>query len=242
MTDKPLEPETLVSEPGEAVSDLTTNVVALRRGPGRPRKDGTPPVSRAKNGANSTPAPKGSPKTPKTIHKLFAELPPPVEAKVGRPSSYDPEFCNVIKAVGAIGGSQVEMAVEIGVARTTMLGWAKIHPEFQTALKEAEELALVWWERAGRVNMTRPGFNVTAWIFNVKNRFKGDYVDVNRTEHTGREGGPIEVQHRTPTEMARRMAFMMNRVNAVPQARLEEPAVIDVDPATLQVEPPSSQS
>lgn len=238
MATDPLDPETKVSEDGGAMTEPTTNVVALRRGPGRPRKDGTPPVSRAKTPGNSAPALKGSPKTPKVIHKLFAELPAPVETKVGRPSTYDPDFCNVVKAVGAVGGSQVEMAVTIGVARTTMLGWTARHPEFATALKEAEELALVWWERAGRANMVRPGFNVTAWIFNVKNRFKDSYVDVNRTEHTGKEGGPIEVRHKTATETARRFAFMLNNMKS--QAPVEDsPEVIDVDPATLQVESPT---
>jgi hypothetical protein len=39
-----------------------------------------------------------------------------------------------------------------------------------------------------------PGFNSTAFIFQVKNRFREDYRDVQRAEVTGKDGGPIQTE------------------------------------------------
>jgi hypothetical protein len=37
------------------------------------------------------------------------------------------------------------------------------------------DLSLAWWEEAGQINMTRQGFNATAYIFQIKNRFNAGY-------------------------------------------------------------------
>ena len=39
-----------------------------------------------------------------------------------------------------------------------------------------------------------PNFNSTAFIFQVKNRFRSDYMDTNRTEVTGKDGGPVQME------------------------------------------------
>ena len=39
-----------------------------------------------------------------------------------------------------------------------------------------------------------PNFNSTAFIFQVKNRFRGDYMDTSRTEVTGKDGGPVQME------------------------------------------------
>jgi hypothetical protein len=59
-------------------------------------------------------------------------------------------------------------------------GAAKVHPEFADALKDAKERELVWWESIGQQQMVRPttGFSASAFIFQMKNRFREDYRDV----------------------------------------------------------------
>lgn len=37
-------------------------------------------------------------------------------------------------------------------------------------------------------------FNSTAFIFQMKNRFRGDYMDTSRTEITGRDGGAVQIE------------------------------------------------
>lgn len=119
----------------------------------------------------------------------FAELPPALDIrKVGRPSKYDPSFCDLIMDLGAQGKSKAQMAADLGCSRNTMDNWATQNPEFQRALKDALDLSLAWWETTGQQNMTRSGFNATAFIFQVKNRFREDYRDVNAHEVTGKDG------------------------------------------------------
>ena len=39
-----------------------------------------------------------------------------------------------------------------------------------------------------------PDFNSTAFIFQVKNRFRSDYMDTSRTEVTGKDGGALQIE------------------------------------------------
>ena len=72
-----------------------------------------------------------------------------------------------------------------GVARSNMANWEKEHPKFRDAIKEAMDLSLAWWEDTGQLGMTRPGFNATAFIFQMKNRFREEYRDVQTSRWTG---------------------------------------------------------
>jgi hypothetical protein len=54
--------------------------------------------------------------------RVHAETP-----KAGRPSTYDPRYCEIVIEAGARGESEVGMAVACGVPRVTMRGWVKHH-------------------------------------------------------------------------------------------------------------------
>jgi DNA-binding XRE family transcriptional regulator len=120
-----------------------------------------------------------------------------VQALVGRPTKYDPDtMIPKILEVGENGGSKAEMAVAIDVSRETLYQWAKEKPEFSDAIKKAELLSQVWWEKLGKMG-ARGGvnnFNATSFIFNMKNRFREDWRDVRQTEVTGDKGGPVQVE------------------------------------------------
>jgi phage terminase large subunit len=97
----------------------------------------------------------GKPKKPRkplekrkaALKQPFAQLPPSLDIrKVGRPSKYDPSFCDLVIELGAQGKSKAQLAASIGVSRETIDLWAKVHPEFSDALKFAKDLALAWWE------------------------------------------------------------------------------------------------
>jgi hypothetical protein len=45
------------------------------------------------------------------------------------------------------------------------------------------DLSHAWWEDVGQTHMVRPGFNATAFIFQMKNRFRDDYRGVQHGEH-----------------------------------------------------------
>jgi hypothetical protein len=116
----------------------------------------------------------------------------------GRPSEYDPSFCEKVIALGREGASKAEMAHAIGCSRTTMDTWASQHPEFLNAVKEAIEASQGWWESKGREATfgAVPNFNATSFIFNMKNRFPSDWRDKQDHELTGANGGPIKTDSR----------------------------------------------
>lgn len=107
---------------------------------------------------------------------------------VGRPSTYDPAFCEQVIALGLEGASKHEMALELGCAWATFHNWQEAHPEFMDAIKAATEAARGWWEKQGRTATfgAVPGFNATSYIFNMKNRFPDGWREKIDSEHTGK--------------------------------------------------------
>lgn len=102
----------------------------------------------------------------------------------GRPSKYDPKFCQKIIEVGEAGGSKTEMASACGVLLETMNSWVDVHEAFANAMKIAVQASQTWWEEKGRQATFggQPGFNATSFIFQMKNRFGHDYQDVHKVD------------------------------------------------------------
>ena len=102
----------------------------------------------------------------------------------GRPSLYDPSYCDLAIEYGMQGMNKTEIAVEIGVHKDTLYEWIKVHPEFSDAIKKAEHAAERWYQKAFRnlgTGVLEKG-NATALIFAAKNQLPDVYRD--RREHT----------------------------------------------------------
>jgi hypothetical protein len=110
--------------------------------------------------------------------------------KVGRPSEYRPEFCELVLELGKQGKSFTQMAVATGYAKASLGRWREEHPEFRDALTRALEMSQDWWESRGQEGITSRDFNAALWHKNVASRFREDYAD--RKEVTGAGGGPIQ--------------------------------------------------
>ncbi len=104
----------------------------------------------------------------------------------GRPSDYDPAFCERVIDLGKEGASKAEMAAELGVVRQTLDNWCDAHPEFLDAVKEALSFSQAWWEKQGRIATfgATPNFNATSFIFNMKNRFPNDWRDKQEVDQS----------------------------------------------------------
>lgn len=90
----------------------------------------------------------------------------------GRPSDYRPEYCEMLKEHMAQGLSFETFGATIGSHRSSLYRWLDQHPAFRDAKREAFELNLLFWEKAQLDSLfDSAGFNTTAWIFNMKNRF-----------------------------------------------------------------------
>ena len=112
---------------------------------------------------------------------------------MGRPSDYDPAYCDKVIELGKQGASVVEMAVEIGVSRNTLeTNWPAAHPAFLEAFTHARECSQAWWEKTGRVGMVAKTIDSSIWSRSMAARFPRDWREVKGTELTGRDGGPVE--------------------------------------------------
>lgn len=113
------------------------------------------------------------------------------KAVFGRPTLYDPAYCEMVVAWGEEGQSLVEIACNLKVHRDTLYAWEKEHEAFSDALTRARAGCQAWWERQGRVNLATQGFNASLWAKNMGCRFKGDWTEKTQTELSGPDGGPI---------------------------------------------------
>lgn len=104
----------------------------------------------------------------------------------GRPSKYDPEYCETVVALGSQGKSKVEIAFEIGVIAETLDNWAKAHPEFFEALTRAKQAEQVWWERKGRDNIESQVFQASMWSRSMAARFPKDWREKSEVDMTGK--------------------------------------------------------
>jgi hypothetical protein len=118
---------------------------------------------------------------PKATGKRAKAPPAPADnrkAKRGRPTDYRPEMCKRVRALASEGKSKAQIAVALGISRTSWHSYQEAHAEFLDAVKDAEWLAQAWWEDKGQTGIVMgKDFNAASWIFQMKNRFKGDYQD-----------------------------------------------------------------
>lgn len=134
----------------------------------------------------------------------------------GRPTSFRPEYVEQAKKLSALGATDLEMANFFEVSLSTYYLWKHAHPTFSDALKLGkgaadERVEKSLYQRAvgyshpaekifnnnGRI--IRAGYtehyppDTGACAFWLKNRRKDDWKDRVVSEHTGPDGGPIEV-------------------------------------------------
>lgn len=106
----------------------------------------------------------------------------------GRPSKYDPAYCDEIVAFCEDGASLSSFAASIHVARSTLNEWAEQHPEFSEAVKAAKTKVAAWYDQAARKVAREGGGNATLCIFGLKNFDPDDFRDVQEQKHSGTIG------------------------------------------------------
>ena len=119
-----------------------------------------------------------------------------ISKPIGRPSSYKVAYCNEIIEAMTTGLSAEAAAAKIGISARSLYNWQHEHPEFLQAVQEGRQRALLWWEeRALAMAEGKPG-NAQLIILGLKNRSRAasGWIDQQRTELSGADGGPIQVQ------------------------------------------------
>ena len=112
----------------------------------------------------------------------------------GRPTDYDPSYCDKVIEWGRAGKSKTWMAAELDCTRQTLDNWAASHPEFLDALTRAITKAQAKWEDDGQTGMTSDKFNSSVWSRSMAARFPDEWREIKGTELTGKDGGPLAVK------------------------------------------------
>jgi transposase len=114
---------------------------------------------------------------------------------VGRPSLYDPSFCDEVVALGRKGKSVEQIAAILDVSLRTMYSWRDAHKEFLHALDDAKTYEQAWWEEQAAAYMVEnkesDRLNASLWSRSMAARFPKKYRESTKTEITGADGVPL---------------------------------------------------
>jgi transposase len=108
----------------------------------------------------------------------------------GRPTKYDPAYCEQVVEHMAQGASLTSFAAQISVARSTINQWMDDNPEFSEAVHVAKAKCAAWWELCGRniaMGNGGPGASTLA-VFGMKNMAPDDWRDKTETAITNPDG------------------------------------------------------
>lgn len=158
----------------------------------------------------------------------------PTKGKVGRKSPYKPEMAEHASRLCGLGLTDEEIAQFFGITVRTIYKWKARHPEFAAAIKTggapADERverslfkrAVGYQQDAVKIFLPKGALgpvvvpykeqiapDTTACIFWLKNRRPDLWRDVNRHEHTGKDGDAIEVSEDGGMDRARRLALLL---------------------------------
>lgn len=90
----------------------------------------------------------------------------------------------------AEGDSKEAVAARLGITKQTFYCWVdpesdQYHESFSDSVKQGESLSQLWWEdklKDAAVGSNKDA-NATLMIFNMKNRFRNNWNDMNITEN-----------------------------------------------------------
>lgn len=118
-------------------------------------------------------------------------------AEFGRPSTYDPAYCEQVIEWGAQGKSKAWMCANLGIARQTLENWADAHVEFLDAITRAMLLSQAWWEDIGQDNIvSMPGsgaLNGSVYSRSMAARFPADWREKSEQTLQGPDGQALTI-------------------------------------------------
>lgn len=114
----------------------------------------------------------------------------------GRPTKYDPSFCDKALEYGALGKSLEQMSSLMGIGITTLKRWRDEHEDFRAALEDAQGLAQTWWEDMAQSYMVESKdtekLNTGLWSRSMAARFPKNYSDRVKQEISGPDGTQLK--------------------------------------------------
>jgi hypothetical protein len=115
---------------------------------------------------------------------------------VGRPTSYDPAYCQKAIELGSKGKSLEQISGALGITYRTLCNWKDEHEEFFHALEEAKVREMIWWEDHAQSYLIEhkdgEKLNVGLWSRSMAARFPRKYSERIKQELTGADGAPLK--------------------------------------------------
>lgn len=105
----------------------------------------------------------------------------------GRPSLYEPRYCEDLVAFMAQGYSLSAYSDYVQVNRSTLWEWAEAHKEFSQAVMRGKAARLRHWEQIG-LDVAKTGGNgsqATMIIFGLKNMGSDEWKEKQEVTHNG---------------------------------------------------------
>lgn len=87
---------------------------------------------------------------------------------MGRPSKYNPEFCDKLIEQSKKGKLVAEICSEWGISDATFYDWAKKKEDFSDAYKESRTHMRSFYQKLARENFENKNFNTTLWSMFVQ--------------------------------------------------------------------------
>lgn len=107
----------------------------------------------------------------------------------GRPTTYRPEFCQVVIDCGKEGKSLTQMCAELMISKQCFAEWREKYEEFGEACQIAINFSQAWWENIGQnhivENKDGPKVNAALYGRSMAARFPDDWRENSKVEHAG---------------------------------------------------------
>ncbi len=116
----------------------------------------------------------------------------------GQPTLYREEYCEQIEKHMGLGFSASSFGGVVGVSVETISEWKRVHPEFSDAIKRGTSARILEWEK--RLALC-DGKTAAPVLFALKNIHPEEWREVQRTELTGKNGGPVEIDNMSDAEL-----------------------------------------
>lgn len=142
----------------------------------------------------------------------------PKKAKAGRPSKYTDETPGRLFELMAEGYSFVACCGALGITEVTGHQWVKRHKEFADAKELGQAAGQHYWEKLAKDAIILDKdlkFSAPTWIFTMKNRFGWR----DKTEITGADGGPLEIQNLSDQQIDNKITEIMARLGGGDDAK-----------------------
>lgn len=114
---------------------------------------------------------------------------------VGRPSLYDPAYCEKVIELGKLGKSVEQIASHLNLSLRVLYKWRDEYEEFMHALEDAKQYEQAWWEEQAHAYMVEtkdgPRLNASLWSRSMAARFPKKYRESVKQEITGADGAPL---------------------------------------------------